>query len=91
MLRHENVAIGRSNKVLGTTHWRLKTAFQTGLRHSTMYMVMKLPLVETCVTCMQGEKLKRNAGDRLPASYINFYRGNGCAVIPAFGEATDEP
>ncbi len=56
-----------------------------------MYMVMKLPLVETCVTCMQGEKLKRNAGDRLPASYINFYRGNGCAVIPAFGEATDEP
>ncbi len=40
---------------------------------------------------LQGEKLKRNAGDRLPASYINFYRGNGCAVIPAFGEATDEP
>ena len=35
--------------------------------------------------------MKRNAGDRLPASYINFYHGNGGAVIPAFGEATDEP
>lgn len=34
--------------------------------------------------------MKRNAGDRLPASYINFYRGNGCAIVPAFGEATDD-
>ena len=39
----------------------------------------------------QGEKLKRNAGDRLPGSYVNFYRGNGCAVIPAFGQPSDEP
>lgn len=52
---------------------------------------MRSPSIEVCETCIQGEKLKRNAGDRLPASYINFYRGNGCAVIPAFREATDEP
>ena len=60
------------------------------LTHYHVHGGWKLP-VGTHVTCMQGEKLKRNAGDRLPASYINFYRGNGCAVIPAFGEATDEP
>jgi agmatine/peptidylarginine deiminase len=39
----------------------------------------------------QGEIKKRNAGERLPASYVNFYLANGGAVIPAFGEATDKP
>lgn len=43
--------------------------------------------------CMvaQGEIKKRYAGDRLPASYVNFYLANGGAVIPAFGVETDEP
>ena len=40
---------------------------------------------------VQGKIKKRYAGDRLPASYVNFYLANGGAVIPAFGEATDEP
>lgn len=39
----------------------------------------------------QGEIKKRYAGDRLPASYVNFYLANGGAVIPAFGVETDEP
>lgn len=38
----------------------------------------------------QGKIKKRYAGDRLPASYVNFYLGNGGAVVPAFGEDTDE-
>ena len=40
---------------------------------------------------VKGEIKKRDAGERLPASYVNFYLANGGAVIPAFGEATDEP
>ena len=39
---------------------------------------------------LQGELKKRKAGDRLPASYINFVRVNGGAVIPTFGAETDE-
>ena len=39
----------------------------------------------------QGEIKKRDAGARLPASYVNFYLANGGAVIPAFGVETDEP
>ncbi|EIE23219.1 agmatine deiminase [Coccomyxa subellipsoidea C-169] len=38
-----------------------------------------------------GEVKKRDAGARLPASYVNFYLANGGAVIPAFGVETDEP
>lgn len=41
--------------------------------------------------CQHDGKAKRGAGERLPASYINFYHGNGGAVIPAFGVSTDEP
>jgi agmatine deiminase len=29
-------------------------------------------------------------GDRLPASYANFYIGNRCVAVPAFGHANDE-
>ena len=38
---------------------------------------------------MQGEHKKRKAGDRLPASYINFVRINEAAIIPTFGVTTD--
>lgn len=31
------------------------------------------------------------AGDRLPASYANFYIGNRTVLMPAFGDAADEP
>ncbi|CAL8465287.1 g4822 [Coccomyxa elongata] len=40
---------------------------------------------------LSGEIKKRDAGARLPASYVNFYMANGGAVIPAFGVETDEP
>lgn len=34
--------------------------------------------------------LPRTAGDRLAASYVNFYIGNGVIVMPAFGDPMDE-
>jgi agmatine deiminase len=33
----------------------------------------------------------RRAGDRLPASYVNFYVGNGIVVMPAFDDPQDIP
>lgn len=33
----------------------------------------------------------RRAGDRLAASYVNFYVGNGIVVAPCFSDANDEP
>jgi len=30
-------------------------------------------------------------GDRLPASYANFYIANSCVVMPAFNDPADEP
>jgi agmatine deiminase len=30
-------------------------------------------------------------GDRLPASYANFYIGNSVVLVPAFGDSADEP
>lgn len=35
--------------------------------------------------------LPRSAGDRLAASYVNFYIGNGVIVMPAFGDPMDGP
>ncbi len=34
--------------------------------------------------------LPRQEGDRLAASYVNFYIGNGVIVMPSFGDANDE-
>eukprot|EP00968_Pinguiococcus_pyrenoidosus_P024191 scaffold4386_cov143-Pinguiococcus_pyrenoidosus.AAC.1 len=31
------------------------------------------------------EEIERNVGDRLAASYINFYLCNGGVVVPQFG------
>ena len=33
--------------------------------------------------------MPRNAGDELPASYINFYLLNGAVIIPSFNCETD--
>jgi agmatine deiminase len=33
----------------------------------------------------------REAGDRMAASYINFYICNGAAIFPAFGDPQDQP
>lgn len=35
--------------------------------------------------------LPRRAGDRLAASYVNFYVGNGVVVVPQFGDPQDGP
>jgi agmatine deiminase len=35
--------------------------------------------------------LPRQEGDRLAASYINFYFCNGAAIVPVFGDKFDEP
>ena len=34
--------------------------------------------------------LPRLEGDRLAASYVNFYIANGGIVVPGFGDPTDE-
>jgi len=39
---------------------------------------------------VEGTK-RRQAGERLPASYINFYIPNGGIVAPSFGDPHDEP
>lgn len=33
--------------------------------------------------------ISREAGTRLPASYINFYLGNGCVLVPTFTDPMD--
>lgn len=35
------------------------------------------------------DALPRNAGDILPASYLNYYMFNGAVLIPSFGCDTD--
>jgi agmatine deiminase len=35
--------------------------------------------------------MNRRAGERLAASYVNFYIANGAIIAPAFGVETDEP
>ncbi len=36
----------------------------------------------------EGED-QREAGERLAASYVNFYIGNSCVLVPQFGDAND--
>lgn len=36
------------------------------------------------------DALERNAGDLLPASYLNYYLVNGAVILPAFGCKEDE-
>lgn len=38
----------------------------------------------------KANSIDRNAGDVLPASYLNFYMINGAVLIPSFGCDTDE-
>ena len=37
-----------------------------------------------------GDEPTRNPGDRLAASYVNFYISNGAIVMPGFGDPADE-
>jgi agmatine deiminase len=38
-----------------------------------------------------GSGMVRRAGERLAASYVNFYIANGAIIAPSFGVPTDEP
>lgn len=38
-----------------------------------------------------GDEPTRTAGERLAASYVNFYIANGAIVMPFFGDSADEP
>jgi agmatine deiminase len=42
------------------------------------------------VDVVPGTKPRR-AGDRMPASYVNFYVGQGIVVLPSFGDPRDTP
>ena len=61
------------------------------------YLVHHIPLppmqymteVESNGLC-KANSIDRNAGDLLPASYLNFYMINGAVLIPSFRCATDE-
>jgi len=35
--------------------------------------------------------MNRAAGERLAASYVNFYIANGAVIAPSFGVETDDP
>jgi agmatine deiminase len=38
---------------------------------------------------MRAGTRQRRAGDRLPASYVNFYVANGSVIMPQYGERRD--
>ena len=61
--------------------------------------VHKLPIPKTPVRVSEEDLLGyefeegedvREAGERLAASYVNFYISNGAVVVPQFGDAHDE-
>lgn len=62
--------------------------------------VHKLPIPARPV-CITGEELsgfsfeegedRREAGERLAASYVNFYLSNGGVILPQFGDPNDAP
>lgn len=71
----------------------LKVLLENGLK------VIKLPLPETPVTITEYEakgfsyaegETEREVGERLAASYVNFYICNGAVVVPQFGDANDK-
>ncbi len=37
----------------------------------------------------EGED-EREVGERLAASYVNFYIANSCVLVPSFGEGNEE-
>mgnify|MGYP000367481651 FL=1 len=61
-------------------------------------MIHKLPIPKRPI-CITEEDLlgydfeagedQREAGERLAASYINFYLANHCVLLPRFGDEND--
>ena len=63
------------------------------------FIVHKLPIPKKPVCITQEEitgfsyepgETKREAGERLAASYVNFYISNGGVIVPQFGDENDE-
>jgi agmatine deiminase len=63
------------------------------------FIIHKLPIPKNPV-CIKSEELCgyifepgediREAGERLAASYVNFYISNGGVIVPQFGDEHDE-
>ncbi len=80
-----------------------RAAFETLMRETDAkgrrLKIHKLPLPQSPVritrqelggfTFEEGEE-QRKAGERLAASYVNFYLSNGGILIPRFGDANDD-
>jgi len=75
-------------------HRRLKQARDARGRRLTIHRIHQPgPLFMTAdeaagVDAREGTRARR-AGDRLPASYINFYIANRCVVMPLFDKRHD--
>lgn len=85
--------------------WELSNACLETLEKETdargrKFTVHKLPIPERPV-CITKEELDgfvfeegedvREAGERLAASYVNFYIANGSVLVPQFGDVNDRP
>ncbi len=83
--------------------WELSNASLRMLEQETdakgrRFVVHKLPIPEKPV-CIEEEELsgfvfeegetKRRAGERLAASYVNFYIANQAVLVPQFGDKND--
>jgi agmatine deiminase len=61
------------------------------------FMVSRLPLPEPMTMTVQEASgivpvegtRPRRAGDRMAASYVNFYLANGAVIVPQFGDVND--
>lgn len=84
--------------------WELSNACLTVLNQSTdakgrKFKVHKL-LIPAEPVCVREDELEgyifeegedvREAGERLAASYVNFYISNGGVIVPQFGDANDD-
>ena len=75
---------------------RLKTARDAKGRELTIERIpMPTPMFYTQAEAegvdATASGMNRKAGERLAASYVNFYIANGAIIAPAFGVETDEP
>ena len=62
------------------------------------FQITKLPIPSAAI-CMRAEDVKgfvfeagedrREAGERLAASYVNFYLANGAVIVPQFADVND--
>ncbi len=66
-----------------------------GRRFTVHKLVLPAPVTMTEEECagldLCGFKPTRTPGERLAASYVNFYISNGAVVMPFFGDPADEP